>query len=53
MKDLGVAALLHDVGKLRVPADILNCTGRLSDAQRVVVQRHPEEGARILMATPG
>ncbi len=53
VKDLGVAALLHDVGKLRVPADILNCKGRLSDAQRAIVQQHPEEGARILMATPG
>lgn len=52
VRDVGVAALLHDVGKLRVPPDVLNAPGRLTEAQRALVRRHPEDGARLLMATP-
>jgi HD-GYP domain-containing protein (c-di-GMP phosphodiesterase class II) len=51
--DVGIAALLHDVGKLRVPAEILNNTGKLTDEQFGAIRRHPEDGARILLATPG
>lgn len=53
LRDLGIAALLHDVGKLRVPHEILNFVGRLDEAQAAIVRRHPVEGARILLATPG
>jgi putative nucleotidyltransferase with HDIG domain len=53
IKDIGIAALLHDVGKLRVPADVLNSAGQLTPEQRALIRRHPEDGARILMATPG
>lgn len=51
--ELGIAALLHDVGKLRVPKEILNFEGRLDETQADIVRRHPAEGARILLATPG
>ncbi|MCL4845387.1 MAG: HD domain-containing protein [Acidobacteria bacterium] len=51
--DLGIAAMLHDVGKLRVPPDVLNAPGRLTDEQTALVKRHPEEGARLLLTTPG
>jgi HD-GYP domain-containing protein (c-di-GMP phosphodiesterase class II) len=50
--EIGIAALLHDVGKLRVPAEILNSGGRLTDEQAAIVKRHPGEGARLLLATP-
>lgn len=53
INDIGTAALLHDVGKLRVPSEILNAPGRLTQEQAAVVKRHPEEGARVLLATPG
>jgi putative nucleotidyltransferase with HDIG domain len=53
LQDLGIAALLHDVGKLQVPKEILNFVGRLDEAQAAIVRRHPVEGARILLATPG
>ena len=53
VKDVGVSALLHDVGKLHVPAAVLNESGRLTDAQRRLIRRHPEHGARILLGTPG
>ncbi len=53
VRDLGTAALLHDVGKLEVPVEILNCPTRLNDQQLALMRRHPEDGARILMAAPG
>jgi HD domain len=51
--DVGIAALLHDVGKLEVPSEILNKPDRLSPDQLERMKRHPEDGARILLATPG
>ena len=47
--DSGTAALLHDVGKLKVPPDVLSSPTRLTDAQLVLMKRHPEDGARMLM----
>lgn len=41
------AALLHDVGKLAVPPEVLNKTGELSTHEWDVVRRHPLEGMRI------
>jgi HD-GYP domain-containing protein (c-di-GMP phosphodiesterase class II) len=43
-----LAALLHDVGMLRVPAEILARPGALDDAQRRIVESHPQIGAEIL-----
>jgi putative nucleotidyltransferase with HDIG domain len=51
--DVGIAALLHDVGKLKVPTDILNKPDRLTEAEFNAVKSHPEEGARMLFSTPG
>jgi HD-GYP domain-containing protein (c-di-GMP phosphodiesterase class II) len=53
LRELGIAALLHDIGKLRVPAAVLNETDRLTDEQRALIRRHPEEGARILLGARG
>ena len=47
--DQGTAALLHDVGKLRVPVDVLASPTKLTEAQLVLMKRHPEDGARMLM----
>jgi putative nucleotidyltransferase with HDIG domain len=38
------AALLHDVGKVTVPARTLNATHPLSEEERELLRRHPEEG---------
>ena len=51
--DLGIAALLHDVGKLQVPAEILNTPESLTEAQIATLRRHPEDGARALFSTAG
>lgn len=42
---LGLAALLHDLGKLRLPAAVLQKSGALTDAEWKLIRRHPELGA--------
>lgn len=47
----GTAALLHDIGMARVPREILAKRGLLTDAERAIIQRHPGEGARMILAS--
>ncbi|HEY8105397.1 MAG TPA: HD domain-containing phosphohydrolase [Gemmatimonadales bacterium] len=51
--DLGMTALLHDVGKARVPIDILNKTTGLDDTEWKVMQGHPWQGALTLFGLRG
>jgi HD-GYP domain-containing protein (c-di-GMP phosphodiesterase class II) len=53
MVDLGMAAILHDVGKIFVPEQILGKPGPLTDAEWAVLHSHPVMGAKILASTPG
>jgi len=46
---IGLAALLHDVGKAWVPFDVLHSTDRLSDAERAEMNLHPVHGGQILL----
>ena len=46
---IGIAALLHDIGKIFVPDEILNKQGVLSSEERKVIETHPVKGARYLM----
>ncbi len=50
MQRLRLAGLLHDVGKLYIPERILAKPGRLSVAERRLVEQHSEEGARLARA---
>ncbi len=43
-----VAATVHDVGKLRLPREILEKPGKLTDAEYEIVKSHAEEGAAIV-----
>lgn len=49
VRSLGFAALLHDLGKVCIPPEILNKPGTLEPAERQVVERHPGVGAKILL----
>ena len=49
VRAFGVAGLLHDIGKVKIPGEILNKTGRLTPEEREVMNQHPVEGARIIM----
>lgn len=48
VRDLGMAGLLHDIGKMEVPDALLNKPGRLSDAEFDVVRRHTVQGHELL-----
>jgi len=43
-----ISAFLHDLGKVGVPTDLLLRDGSLDSAERAVVERHPEIGARLI-----
>jgi HD-GYP domain-containing protein (c-di-GMP phosphodiesterase class II) len=45
--DFRVGCLLHDAGKLAIPADVLNKPGRLTEAEWALMRRHPRIGARM------
>ncbi len=48
LQALGTAALLHDLGKMHIPSDILSKPGRLSEMEYRLVQIHPQEGYEII-----
>jgi HD-GYP domain-containing protein (c-di-GMP phosphodiesterase class II) len=52
-REAGMAGLLHDLGKMWIPPEILNKPGRLTDAEFDVVRRHPLEGWQALREAQG
>jgi diguanylate cyclase (GGDEF)-like protein len=48
LKCLELGALLHDIGKIGIPSDVLAKPGRLTAAERKIVETHPELGERII-----
>jgi len=48
VREIGTAALLHDIGKVRVPPEILVKPGKLTLEEFAQMKRHPVEGARLL-----
>ena len=51
VRAFGVSGLMHDLGKVKVPADILNKRGKLTEQERAVIQTHTVEGARIILSS--
>jgi len=45
---LSYGAFLHDIGKVKVPDEILNKTTQLTDSERTEMQKHPDHGADML-----
>lgn len=53
VEDIGMAGLLHDIGKMAIPDDILMKPGRLDDREFETVRSHPERGHEILASSSG
>ena len=51
LREFGVAALMHDIGKVRTPLEVLNKPDKLTDAEFVIMKRHTVDGAEILRST--
>ena len=49
----GLAGLLHDMGKVAMPTEVLNKPGKLTDAEFDIIRTHPTEGYKMLMASQG
>ena len=49
IRESGLAGLLHDIGKITIPLDILNNPGKLTEAEFAVVKEHPAAGHRMLL----
>jgi putative nucleotidyltransferase with HDIG domain len=47
-RHLAIGGLLHDIGKLAVPLEILQKPGSLTDEEFAAIKRHPEDGRRLL-----
>jgi putative nucleotidyltransferase with HDIG domain len=52
LREFGLAALMHDIGKVRTPIEILNKPDKLTDAEFAIMKRHTVDGAEILRMTP-
>lgn len=52
LEDLRFGAILHDVGKIGIPDEILNKPGRLTEEEWLHMRRHPEIGEQILVPVP-
>lgn len=50
VREAGLAGLLHDIGKVAVPAAVLNKPGGLTEQEYSIVRRHPERGRQLLDA---
>jgi putative nucleotidyltransferase with HDIG domain len=51
LRELGMAALMHDIGKVRTPLEVLNKPDKLSPDEFAIMKRHTVEGAEILRMT--
>jgi putative nucleotidyltransferase with HDIG domain len=48
VRAFGVAGLLHDLGKVRIPKEVLTKPGKLTDDEWKIMRRHPVDGAKII-----
>ena len=49
VRQAGLAGLVHDIGKMMIPAEILNKPGKLTDAEFTTIKNHPAEGHKLLL----
>ncbi|HEV3483941.1 MAG TPA: HD-GYP domain-containing protein, partial [Vicinamibacterales bacterium] len=52
LREFGLSALMHDIGKVRTPKEILNKPDKLTDEEFGIMRKHVVDGAEILRRTP-
>lgn len=52
IRDIIQAALLHDIGKIKIPSDILNKKGKLTDQEYEIIKKHPAIGYHMVQNNP-
>ena len=52
LREFGLAALMHDIGKVRTPLEVLNKPDKLTDQEFTIMKRHVVDGAEMLRQTP-
>ena len=52
LNTLTLAGLLHDIGKIKIPPDVLNKTGKLTDEEFQKIREHPRNGFELLKNVP-
>ena len=52
LREFGLAGLMHDIGKVKTPTEILNKPGKLTDQEYDILKLHTVDGAQILRKTP-
>ncbi len=52
LREFGLSALMHDIGKIKTPSEILTKPEKLTDSEFDIMRRHTIEGAEILRRTP-
>lgn len=53
LNNLGLCGMMHDMGKMRVPLEILNKPGKLDPEELKIMQSHAELGWKLLMSSSG
>jgi len=53
LERIGLCGLLHDVGKMRDPSDVLNKPGKLTEKEFNIIKAHSVHGRNLLMSSPG
>jgi len=53
LNNVGLCGMMHDMGKMRVPLDVLNKPGRFTQEELAEMQTHAAKGWKILLATHG
>ena len=53
LSELGMAALLHDIGKVDIPLEVLNKPSEFTEDEWTIMRKHAEKGALLLLKTKG
>jgi len=51
VRAFGIAGLLHDIGKVNIPIEVLTKPGKLTDEERTLMNQHPAGGAKVILST--